>query len=130
VGVSWLSERWHRMYVPFYDRMLAGGLFGHLAQSQPPGTTICVLDLRSYPFFGSARQFRVCQPERVHSPEEFMDYLRSREVVMIAARFDLNLTSQGWQKYQRWLTEHEHRFLAVRNSAWPYSVFRVATETP
>jgi hypothetical protein len=67
VGVEHLSQRWHQGFVPFCDRMQGGGVFEYTARDNPPDTTICVLDLRPYPFFGSARQFRACQPISMRS---------------------------------------------------------------
>lgn len=130
VGVAqagdWLAQRWHLGFESHYDRMLAGGLFRHLKDTQPAGIRICVLDLRPYPFFGSSRQFQVCQPYQVRSPQELTDYLRDREVILVAARFDMNLTVRGWQNCRGWLTEHDRQFLVVRGRPWPYTVYQVA----
>jgi hypothetical protein len=56
------SARWHRDYVAYYDSILGKGVFRKLAEDSSPGDTLCVMDERYYPFFGSARQFRVVQP--------------------------------------------------------------------
>lgn len=122
VSLDWFGRRWHAGFEAHYDRMLAGGLFRKLKTTQVVGGRICVLDLRPYPFFGSSRQFRVCQPSRVRSRDELEDYLRTRGVLLVVARFDMNLTTRGWQDCRGWLLETE--FVPERNSPWPYTVFR------
>lgn len=129
-GASWavdsLAQRWHSGFGSNYDRMLAGGLFRYQAETQPVGSCVCVLDLRSYPFFGSARQFRVCQPQQVHSRQELEDYLRVRDVALFAARFDTNWTARGWQNSRAWLVDNNRLFVPIHEGSWPYTVYRIA----
>lgn len=127
LGIALLARHWHHGFATYYDRMLAGGLFRHLANAQPQVSSICVLDLRAYPFFGSARQFRVCQPQQVRSRQELDVYLRSHEVVLVAARFDLNLTARGWQSCRTWLSEDPHLFVTLKGGHWPYTVYERRT---
>jgi hypothetical protein len=124
-GGDWLAHRWHSGFAAHYDRMLAGGLFRYLNETQPAGSRICVLDFRSYPFFGSSRQFRVCQPRRIRSREDLDEYVRSRGVTIIAARFDTRLPLRGWQTCWRWLAEDDSAFVPLRNRSWPYTVYQV-----
>jgi hypothetical protein len=90
VGVHHLSERWHEGFAPFYDRAIADGLFTHIARDLPPGQSICVLDHRPYPFFGSARQYRVCQPGSMRPRPWWERYLKDRNIRVIATRLGVN----------------------------------------
>ncbi len=40
----------------------------------------------AYPFFGSRRQYRVCQPMYVESPDWLTNYLKEKNVRLVAAR--------------------------------------------
>lgn len=128
VGTGQLSERWHRGYAPFYDRMLGGGFFDHMARTESAGTAVCVFDMRAYPFFGSARQFRVCQPGGMPSYEWWQLYLRERDVSLIAAHFDQGETYRGWWKAGIWMIERPRMFVGVNGQRWTYAVYRVASE--
>lgn len=128
-GVAWggesLASRWHGGFAAHYDKMLSNGMFSHFERTQHAGSNFCVLDLRPYPFFGSARQFRVCQPHRAGSAQELEDYLRTREVAIVAARFDMNLRARGWSKCRQWLEDNPQHVVPVRERRWPYSVYRI-----
>lgn len=121
---EWLAQRWHGGFAQHYDQMLSHGLFSYIERTQPAGSGVCVLDLRPYPFFGSARQFRVCQPQRVRSRQELEDYLRSREVALVAARFDMSLTARGWLNCRRWLADDPEHLVLLHEGPWPYTVYR------
>jgi hypothetical protein len=82
-GAGWLSDRWHRDFVAFYDRQLGAGTFGRLAGRDPERTSLCVLTYRYYPFFGSARQFRVSRPLWLAEYPDLVEYLRRFEVTVL-----------------------------------------------
>lgn len=84
-GVGHLAKKWHRDFAPFYDQMLSPGTFTLLKDEQPD-RCICVLDHRAYPFFGSRRQFRVCQPVYVPSSPWLIDYFHEQDVCFVASR--------------------------------------------
>jgi hypothetical protein len=126
VGV--LSARWHAGYAPFYDRMLGRGLFAHMGQQLPHGSAVYVLDLRAYPFFGSSRQFRVCQTSPQSSCDDWVGYIRSRRVVVVAARFDLSHDWRSWRAMHAWLADHPDEFVPAVDMPWPYAVYWVVRD--
>jgi hypothetical protein len=86
-GGSWgmlsLAERWHKGYVDYYDRFLAGGSLRLLmAQAPLPGRVAALLN-RCYPLFGSGRQQRLCQPVFVFSPSWLQEYFQAQQVVAV-----------------------------------------------
>jgi hypothetical protein len=79
VVIPLLGGRWHHDFADHYDRLMATRIFTrHFNGPADPGRTVCVLAERVYPFFGSARQHRLCQPYSVSSPDEVLDYMRGR----------------------------------------------------
>lgn len=111
-GVPRLADRWHRGFAPFYDRILSKGTYSALAERTP--AVICVLDHRAYPFFGSRRQFRVCQPMYVPSSVWLLTYLQERDVRLVAIRLDRR--GQGWHVFEHFdvcLAEDPRRFRRV-----------------
>lgn len=127
VGIGWLSAHWHRGFAAHYDSMLGQGVFQHLAETRPPGTALCVLDLRAYPFFGSARQFRVCQPHAVRSYPWWEDYIRNNGIDLLVARYDLNIDTRGWLGTRLWIVDRPHSYPRLRptQGEWPYTVCEV-----
>jgi hypothetical protein len=126
-GITSLARQWHAGFIPHYDKMLGRGVFRHIAETQPPGTTICVLDMRAYPFFGSFRQFRVCQPPLVGSYKWWISYKSNHDVKLLAARFDVGGEFQGWRLVRLWIVEHPEAFVPVKGNGveWPYSLYEV-----
>ncbi len=123
-SVYHLSLRWHQGFVPYYDRMLGAGTFGFVTREIPPGAAICVLDLRSYPFFGSARQFRVVQPAVMRKTYEgFKDYLREQNCYAVVARFNIEVDWRGWLAVRPWIVEHPDLFRQTGSSQWPHLVY-------
>ncbi|VTR93096.1 Uncharacterized protein OS=Kutzneria albida DSM 43870 GN=KALB_6274 PE=4 SV=1 [Gemmata massiliana] len=122
-----LSERWHQGFAAHYDEMLANGLFMHLRATQPCGSRICVLDLRPYPFFGSARQFRVCQPPHIRSEQWFRTYLHSQKITIVVARLGQDLPLH-WMNGQPLLRSDDRRRRLVREGFWVYTVAYVDSD--
>ncbi len=81
-----LAAAWHAGFAGHYDRAFSTGVYSYLSAEAPAGSRICVLEFECYPFFGSARQFRVCQPVYTASAEELTRYLRRYDVAYVAAR--------------------------------------------
>jgi hypothetical protein len=129
IAAGRLSERWHAGFAPFYDRMFERGLFTALAPSDRAPERICVLDFRPYPFFGSRRQHRVCQPHRPSSAADFYDYILDHDVTLIAGRFDFDLRSRGWENCPLYLTDRPELFTSAKKAPWPYTVFRTRSSS-
>lgn len=65
------SVRWHRGYTMYYDRILGKGLFRELTNNINAGDTVCVMEERCYPYFGSSRQYFVVQPSPTQNEREW-----------------------------------------------------------
>lgn len=126
VAVGVLSARWHGGHAQFYDQLLSRGTFTRLATELPHGSMVCVLDYRPYPFLGSARQFRVCQPSRMGSHAWWWNYLRGWEVRLIAARFDLRHDGRGWLALRNWIHDRPERYQRIGQRDGAYALYRVA----
>jgi hypothetical protein len=99
-------------------------LFSYLEREAPDNARFCVLDYRVYPFFGSRRQFSVCQPQTVPSYSGWVRYLQEQEVDFVAARFDRDLGHRGWGRCRPWLSADPASFLLLEDP-WPYAAYRV-----
>ncbi|VTR92479.1 Uncharacterized protein OS=Oscillatoria nigro-viridis PCC 7112 GN=Osc7112_2999 PE=4 SV=1 [Gemmata massiliana] len=126
--VEWLSERWHHEYARFYEPRLRIEVLQRWARTEPPGTVVCVLDLRVYPFFGSARQFRVCQTHGTPDDFRWRQYLRERNVRLVVISEERIQAGWGWKIARAWCDEHGDMFEPVWESV-PYIVYRVKPDT-
>jgi hypothetical protein len=124
-GAGALAGRWHDGFIPFYERMLGPGLLKYMDRQMPRGSAVCVLDLQLYPFFGSSRQFRVCQPGRATGYAAWAEYIESRRVVLVIARFEHPDDWLGWAPVRGWMAAHPAAFVRLGESSWPYPVYRV-----
>ncbi len=90
-GCMWsciyLAQRWHDGFAGYYDRFFGTTNFSYLGQRNPPAGKLCVLEHRPYAFFGSRRNYRICQPMYVASPEYLLRFLRVQNVSVVAARY-------------------------------------------
>jgi hypothetical protein len=88
VAVALLGQRWHRDFASYYDALLQTEVisteFNRESGSAQP---ICVLTPRVYPFFGSARQYRPCQPFAAPSGDAMLQYLRARRPATMVLEF-------------------------------------------
>ncbi len=107
--------------------MWSTNLFKELANTEPNNLSICVLNARAYPFFGSSRQFRVCQPSTVQSRLWWENYLREHRVQLVAIRFDRSqqLDLFGWVEVKPWLKSDPESYNYVENLSHPYDIYRV-----
>ena len=83
-----LSQFWHDEFASQYRLRLNIPDLSFLPSSPREPITICALDWRYYPYFGSHRQHRVCQPTYVLSSAWMMDYLRREKVDFIVQSRD------------------------------------------
>ncbi len=110
-----LAERWHRGFAAHYDRMLGGGVFRTLAEERPGAGKMCALYHRCYPFFGSRRQYRVCQPVYVYSAEWLAEYFRQQEVVLIGGQLRApGAVRFGW--FDECLALHPQAFARISDT--------------
>ncbi len=127
IGTFHLVHWWHAGFGAHYDQLFSGSAFTRLAADFPAGMRVCVLDHRPYPFFGSARQYRVCQPAVAVSYEKLLEYLDSHGVTVVATR-ELEepdpATTGRFRWSYRWLIEHPDRFDLVEQGSW-FAVFRL-----
>ena len=126
-----LSHRWHLRYDEFYDRDVSDGMLAYLRQSIPPGEGVCVLDLRAYPLFGSARQYRVCQPPvTLRGAVRWEDYKREFEFGLLVGRPVDPHSTRFWRKFDRDLRAMPAHFTLVSDAPKSYVVFRVVSPVP
>jgi hypothetical protein len=85
-----VSQRWHADFVSHYDGMFQDTALSNLGASVPAGAKVCVMDARPYPFFGDARQYRVCQPVRLPSADALFAFLDERDIDYLVIRSDRN----------------------------------------
>jgi len=90
-----LADSWHAGYTAQYDEMLFGGGLQILDKRRNNRDVVCVLDHRYYPLLGSRRDWLVCQPDFVPSPEWLTDYFRRHEVTYVYVK--LRMPRGGWQ---------------------------------
>jgi hypothetical protein len=123
-GTGWASEKWQVRYAPFYDERLGQGMFERMSRELPADTLLCVLDHRAYPFFGPARQFRICQPYRIKSDAWWYQYLHDHNIRLVVYRHDASYEGQSWQATWTWMESHPDVFERL-DWADEFSVYRV-----
>jgi hypothetical protein len=124
-GCQLLAERWHGGFVNHYDRLLDGAGVAALATREPEAGKVCSLYDRCYPFFGSRRQYRVCQPDYVFSPEWLADYLREHRVVAVWT--SVRPVARGRFRWFDELRARRPRAFTQLNDTMEVSVFAVET---
>lgn len=118
-----LSNRWHRKFTKQYDLMMGGGVFAYIQDHLKEGDTICVIDQLPYPWFGSQRQFEMCQPIGIRSYPQFRAFLDARGVNLVVARYDRLARWREWYSYDPWLKNHPEVFRRVGDVHWRYDVY-------
>ncbi|HQU41751.1 MAG TPA: hypothetical protein PK867_03020, partial [Pirellulales bacterium] len=114
-GTAMLSRHWHEGFARHYDRLFGTRLFTHLAKERPG--TIAVLDHRPYPFFGSARQSRVCSPMILTTYDELKGYLQVRRPSIVASpRCNTGEVFDRYKEGPEWLKEHSSEFQPLLSS--------------
>jgi hypothetical protein len=121
-----LAASWHSGFTRNYNQLLETTAVGELAR-RPAGERVCVLDYRYYPFFGSHRQFRVCQPYHIPSPARLADYIRSHGVELVVVVNRDFFTYGRFPHARAWLEDHPEDFELIRKDNW-FSVFSVKPE--
>jgi hypothetical protein len=128
IGGAALSFTWHKGFEEHYTRMFEDGVFAFLARSDlPDGAKVCVLDERSYPFFGSRRQFRVSVPLLLADAAGLRRFLDDHgiEVVVVRAESNHFPTSVNQNRLAtQWIENTSLRLVPLRMGP-NYWVFRV-----
>lgn len=120
-----LAKRWHGGFTAYYEQKLGSEAFREAAGANPNPGRICVLDYRAYPFFGSGRQHRVCQPMYVESPEWLLNYLKENEVRLVVGRRGRTFPgSRNFLWFDQCLDRYPQRFRKV-NETGGLVVFQV-----
>jgi hypothetical protein len=109
-AAGWRSREWHGRFGSFYDSRMRTQAFGTLAGMNPSVSRICVLDDRSYAFFGSRRQFFVYNPYYIGSYTELVDEIRKRKIDVVVARFGWDSSWGRYRGVDRWLTDRPGAF--------------------
>ena len=92
-----LAHVWDARFARHYEQHYNTYVFRKLAALGP--TRLALLDYRCHPFFGTRRQFRLCQPKRVDSLEMLENYLRDRGVTHVVARTEEHGVPAAWDAY-------------------------------
>jgi hypothetical protein len=124
-----LSEDWHCGFAAHYDQTLGGDQFAYLERGLPGGAAVYVLEHRYYPYFGSRRQFRACQPVYAFSPEWIEEQLLETGAEFVAVK--LRQSPAGWNNFRGFeecLARYPTRFRRVTEGGG-IAVFRVIKPT-
>ncbi len=85
-GISVRADRWHREFPAFYDARYRTDAFTTLTSYDPQRERIAVFDYRYYPFLGSRRQYNVCRPLWIPTPERLLEYVDREGITLLAPR--------------------------------------------
>lgn len=107
---AWQANWWHRDFAQYYDRKFHQSVFSQLEELDSPRPQIAVMGYRSYPFFGSRRQFRVFRPRRIISEEGLYGYLRQHPVGIVAAISRYRGTFPKYKDVNMWLRANPEMF--------------------
>ncbi|MCI0350018.1 MAG: hypothetical protein L0Z53_11395, partial [Acidobacteriales bacterium] len=114
-----LEQRWHDGYAGAYARFVRVAPSSS-GQQKSDRAEICVLQHRYYPFFGSRRQWRVCQPVRIKSPAWLLEYLKRKQVSWVVVHAGAD--HPGWNQFgqfERCVLLFPERFRQVHaQSGW------------
>ncbi len=109
-----LSARWHESFRFLQQASLNINPQPLLPSAGVKTPTLCVLDSRYYWYFGSRRQYRVCQPIYAYSSEWFLDYIRREQVDLVVLKRrptgGLKLRYSGVNEY---IAQNPHLFQLV-----------------
>lgn len=118
-----LSVRWHHGFLLFYDNEICHGILQDIARTEKPGTRICALDFRLYPYFGPGREFVPVQPFVVNSYSELLSYLSANDAHLVVVQFfePTLKASDGLNARYRaaysWVSEHPQSFLLRKDGS-------------
>jgi hypothetical protein len=135
-GAAWsgdlLAERWHGGFVPHYGRFAFLNALQEQEAAVAESVRPCILHHQAYPFFGSRRQFRVCQPTHLPSYPWLEESLRRQEATVVVVEGIGDPASASTNRYRwgyRWALEHPDVFVLLDRRAGQ-ALFRVRLPAP
>ena len=97
VSIVLLSEHWHSSFDDHFSKHLGSETLKVIANEFPDEKRICVLDLRIYPFFGSARQRIVYRPRQIRSLKWMKKYIDVNCISLLIAHYPSGIS---WDMYE------------------------------
>jgi hypothetical protein len=123
VAIGYRSAQWHSGFGEHFDRLFRSDLFSPSDSSSPVwGDRIMVLDMRSYPFYGSSRGVTVYRPRSIGSVDEIVDAMRAGNFRMIATHRERERNYYLYTDTYNWLNDDKNRFTAIPTVGY-YSLF-------
>jgi hypothetical protein len=83
-----LSFTWHAGFARNYGPYIGDGVLAALEKAGARTGTVCVLEPKCYPYFGSGRERRILRPIWIPSFESFVDLLDSRGASLVVISED------------------------------------------
>ena len=84
-AAAWLSSSWHTGLTAHFQAYTGSTVFRQFSIDEDP-CTILVLDQRTYPWFGSARQNHVIQPGHFRDTDDVLALLRNLDIRYVITR--------------------------------------------
>ena len=84
-AVAWLSNTWQNGLAAHFQSSTGSTVFRQFSIDEGP-CTILVLDQRTYPWFGSARQNHVIQPGHFRDTDDVLALLRNLDIRYVITR--------------------------------------------
>jgi hypothetical protein len=81
-----LAARWHAGFVTHFDTTFGSRVFAAMSEWDAANERICVCDYRYYPFLGSRRQYSVCRPLWIPTPDDLAAYVAAQQATVVIAR--------------------------------------------
>lgn len=110
VGVSYLGRAWHARYAEHFDHVFFTHAFTRMDQAQMREARVYVLDYRSYPFFGSRRQYTVCNPFSAVSYREEADRVRAWGADLVVIRQEIDPPWGRYRDTEHWFSDRPDEF--------------------
>lgn len=123
-AIGTLSSRWHKDFAAHYDAKYSNTSIFTERQSLPEGTETCLLWHLEYPFFGSARQFRVSCPLWVPSERALMAYLAESGASIVVIDDTDSVFNELYSDAGRWVKGDPSHFELVRRYT-QFALYRV-----
>lgn len=127
VAIGYRSAQWHSGFGEHFDRLFRSDLFSPSDSSSPVwGDRIMVLDMRSYPFYGSSRGVTVYRPRSIGSVDDIVEVMRDGNFRIIATHRERDRNYYLYTDTYNWLNEEKNRFTPIPTIGY-YSLFSLET---